>query len=177
MADQNNPWDTTPAADSAAQSADAWGTPAAAPTDGGGADWLTSTPAPNVEHFNILDPFHKTGNGRDRLGRYPFPPPLPGCARSGGLYPQRFPATAAGDARACGNYRFRPDSLADFRCRNGRGDAGFTDCYRRDRRMVAGNGDFGAGVNRPAILYCHRFAAGDLAGKKPTGSKNHPSTA
>ncbi|WP_185160949.1 hypothetical protein, partial [Shigella flexneri] len=26
MADQNNPWDTTPAADSAAQSADAWGT-------------------------------------------------------------------------------------------------------------------------------------------------------
>lgn len=33
---------------------------AAAPTDGGGADWLTSTPAPNVEHFNILDPFHKT---------------------------------------------------------------------------------------------------------------------
>lgn len=60
MADQNNPWDTTPAADSAAQSADARGTPAAAPTDGGGADWLTSTPAPNVEHFNILDPFHKT---------------------------------------------------------------------------------------------------------------------
>lgn len=60
MADQNNPWDTTPAADSAAQSANAWGTPATAPTDGGGADWLTSTPAPNVEHFNILDPFHKT---------------------------------------------------------------------------------------------------------------------
>lgn len=46
MADQNNPWDTTPAADSAAQSADAWGTPTTAPTDGGGADWLTSTPAP-----------------------------------------------------------------------------------------------------------------------------------
>lgn len=41
MADQNNPWDTTPAADSAAQSADAWGTPTTAPTDGGGADWLT----------------------------------------------------------------------------------------------------------------------------------------
>lgn len=36
------------------------GTPTTAPTDGGGADWLTSTPAPNVEHFNILDPFHKT---------------------------------------------------------------------------------------------------------------------
>ena len=29
MADQNNPWDTTPAADSAAQSADAWGKPTA----------------------------------------------------------------------------------------------------------------------------------------------------
>jgi glycine betaine/proline transport system permease protein len=26
MADQSNPWDTAPAADSAAQSADAWGT-------------------------------------------------------------------------------------------------------------------------------------------------------
>ena len=76
MADQNNPWDTTPAADSAAQSADAWGTPTTAPTDGGGADWLTSTPAPNVEHFNILDPFHKTGC-------YPFPSRLPGRARSG----------------------------------------------------------------------------------------------
>lgn len=36
------------------------GTLTTAPTDGGGADWLTSTPAPNVEHFNILDPFHKT---------------------------------------------------------------------------------------------------------------------
>ncbi len=60
MADQNNPWDTTPAADSAVQSADAWGTPATAPPDGGGADWLTSTPAPNVEHFNIHYPFHKT---------------------------------------------------------------------------------------------------------------------
>ena len=45
MADQNNPWDTTPAADSAAQSADAWGTPATAPTDGGGADWARGLPA------------------------------------------------------------------------------------------------------------------------------------
>nr|VUD33920.1 L-proline glycine betaine ABC transport system permease protein ProW [Raoultella sp. NCTC 9187] len=60
MADQSNPWDTAPAADSAAQSADAWGTPAAAPADGGGADWLTSAPAPQPEHFNIMDPFHKT---------------------------------------------------------------------------------------------------------------------
>ncbi|STE49450.1 glycine betaine/L-proline ABC transporter permease [Escherichia coli] len=90
MADQNNPWDTTPAADSAAQSADAWGTPTTAPTDGGGADWLTSTPAPNVEHFNILDPFHKTLIPLDSWvtegidwGRYPFPSRLPGRARSG----------------------------------------------------------------------------------------------
>lgn len=60
MADQSNPWDTAPAADSAAQSADAQGTPASAPTDGGGADWLNSAPAPQPEHFNIMDPFHKT---------------------------------------------------------------------------------------------------------------------
>ena len=60
MADQTNPWGTTEAADSAAQSADAWGsTPA--PADGGGAaDWLNSAPAPAPEHFNIMDPFHKT---------------------------------------------------------------------------------------------------------------------
>ncbi|HBX15637.1 MAG TPA: hypothetical protein DEF92_23180, partial [Leclercia adecarboxylata] len=83
MADQSNPWGTTDAADNAAQSADAWGStpatpapgadsaaqsadawgssPAApAPTDGGTADWLTSAPAPEPEHFNIMDPFHKT---------------------------------------------------------------------------------------------------------------------
>jgi CBS domain-containing protein len=45
MADQSNPWDTAPAADSAAQSADAWGHHPRAPTDGGGADWL---PAPRA---------------------------------------------------------------------------------------------------------------------------------
>ena len=60
MADQSNPWDTAPAADSAAQSADAWGTSTPAPTNGGGADWLSSAPAPQPEHFNILDPFHNT---------------------------------------------------------------------------------------------------------------------
>ncbi|HEY2451717.1 MAG TPA: glycine betaine/L-proline ABC transporter permease ProW [Scandinavium sp.] len=60
MTDQSNPWATTPAADSAAQSADAWGTPSAAPAQNGGADWLHSAPAPKEEHFNILDPFHKT---------------------------------------------------------------------------------------------------------------------
>ena len=84
MADQSNPWGTTEAADSAAQSADAWGsTPA--PADGGGAaDWLNNAPAPAPEHFNIMDPFHKTliprqlGNGGDRLGGYPFPSRLPG---------------------------------------------------------------------------------------------------
>ena len=75
MADQNNPWDTTPAADSAVQSADAWGTPATAPTDGGGADWLTSTPAPNVEHFNILDPLP----GVRRPARPVTPVPRTGC--------------------------------------------------------------------------------------------------
>lgn len=46
---------------SGATGGDAWGAPdgghAAA---GGSSDWLNSTPAPQVEHFNILDPFHKT---------------------------------------------------------------------------------------------------------------------
>lgn len=60
MADQSTPWGITEAADNAAQSADAWGSSASAPTDGGGANWLTSTPAPAPEHFNIMDPFHKT---------------------------------------------------------------------------------------------------------------------
>ena len=60
MADQNNPWQSAPATDSAAQSADAWGGGAAAPADSGSADWLNSAPAPAPEHFNIMDPFHKT---------------------------------------------------------------------------------------------------------------------
>jgi len=60
MADQSNPWASAPATDSAAQSADAWGTPTDAPASGGGADWLNSAPAPKPEHFDILDPFHKT---------------------------------------------------------------------------------------------------------------------
>ena len=63
MADQSNPWGTTEAADAAqstaTQSADAWGSSAPAPTDGGSADWLNSAP-PAPEHFNIMDPFHKT---------------------------------------------------------------------------------------------------------------------
>lgn len=60
MADQNNPWDTGAADTSAAaNSADAWGSPTPAP-DSGSADWLNSAPAPQPEHFNILDPFHKT---------------------------------------------------------------------------------------------------------------------
>ena len=60
MADQSNPWDTAPAAESAAPSADAWSTPSGTPADSGSADWLTSAPAPAPEHFNIMDPFHKT---------------------------------------------------------------------------------------------------------------------
>ncbi|EPY4773793.1 glycine betaine/L-proline ABC transporter permease ProW, partial [Klebsiella quasipneumoniae] len=61
MADQTNPWDSAPATDNAAQAADAWGgASTAAPTNGGGADWLHSAPAPQPEQFNIMDPFHKT---------------------------------------------------------------------------------------------------------------------
>ena len=61
-----DPWGS-PADASAAPadggSADAWGSPA--PTGGHDAaasssDWLNSAPAPQAEHFNILDPFHKT---------------------------------------------------------------------------------------------------------------------
>ncbi|QKJ88319.1 glycine betaine/L-proline ABC transporter permease ProW [Paramixta manurensis] len=66
----SNPWGSAPAqADSASSSSnaggasDAWGSPA---SSGGhdaaanGSDWLNSAPAPQAEHFNILDPFHKT---------------------------------------------------------------------------------------------------------------------
>jgi glycine betaine/proline transport system permease protein len=75
MSEQNNPWGsagaTEQAADAANQApnngadagsaADAWGAPAQTPQDGGGgADWLNSAPAPQPEHFNIMDPFHHT---------------------------------------------------------------------------------------------------------------------
>lgn len=60
MADQTNPWDTAQVADTTAQTADAWGTPAGVATDGGSTDWLNSAPAPAPEHFSLLDPFHKT---------------------------------------------------------------------------------------------------------------------
>jgi glycine betaine/proline transport system permease protein len=65
MSDASNPWDTGSAAadttNQAASSADAWGGQAAStPATSGGADWLNSAPAPQPEHFNILDPFHNT---------------------------------------------------------------------------------------------------------------------
>ncbi len=139
MADQNNPWDTTPAADSAAQSADARGTPATAPTDGGGADWLTSTPAPNVEHFNILDPFHKTlipldswvTEGIDWVVTH-FRPVFGACAF-------RLITSSTVSSNCCWvcplrwRLSFSLSSPANFRCRNGRGDTGFADCHRRNR--------------------------------------------
>ncbi|QGU86569.1 glycine betaine/L-proline ABC transporter permease ProW [Erwinia sorbitola] len=84
----SNPWDTsttqnaapagnTPADNSPAMtSSDPWGSPTDAATSQpatdaatGGAghdavssssDWLNSAPAPQAEHFSILDPFHKT---------------------------------------------------------------------------------------------------------------------
>lgn len=74
----SNPWETsttsgtTPdASQSAAGSSDPWGTPDGAATSqpdaavgstghdaAASGDWLNSAPAPQVEHFNILDPFH-----------------------------------------------------------------------------------------------------------------------
>lgn len=42
-------------------SADAWGSPSGGhDVAASGSDWLNSTPTPQAEHFNILDPFHKT---------------------------------------------------------------------------------------------------------------------
>jgi len=41
--------------------ADAWGTPAGGhDAAASGSDWLSAAPAPQPEHFNLLDPFHKT---------------------------------------------------------------------------------------------------------------------
>lgn len=62
-ATSSDPWSTGAAAPSDAGGADAWGSAA---QSGGhdaaasGSDWLSSAPAPEPEHFNLLDPFHKT---------------------------------------------------------------------------------------------------------------------
>ncbi len=65
-----DPWATAPVDagaaptnDAAANAGDAWSsTPAPAAHDAAasGTDWLNSAPAPAPEHFNIMDPFHKT---------------------------------------------------------------------------------------------------------------------
>ena len=145
MADQSNPWGTTEAADSAAQSADAWGsTPA--PADGGGAaDWLNSAPAPAPEHFNIMDPFHKTlipldswvTEGIDWVVthfRPVFRDPHPG-----GLHPERLPAADAGHARAGGDYPVLADRMAVRQRGYGDRHADLPDCHRRDWRVVSGD--------------------------------------
>ena len=64
-----NPWDSSAPVDNTpapvASGSDAWGTDAAASTGSGhdapvGSDWLNSAPAPQADHFSLLDPFHKT---------------------------------------------------------------------------------------------------------------------
>lgn len=60
MAEQSNPWASASTTESAANAADAWSAPSATPADNAGADWLNSAPAPQAEHFNIMDPFHNT---------------------------------------------------------------------------------------------------------------------
>ncbi len=68
MSNAANPWDASGAttdaasnaASNAASSADAWGSPASSGSSSGAADWLNSAPAPKPEHFNFMDPFHKT---------------------------------------------------------------------------------------------------------------------
>ncbi|MBY4839220.1 glycine betaine/L-proline ABC transporter permease ProW [Pantoea sp. DY-5] len=71
-ASSSDPWASGGAApaDSSSGSADAWGDPSAASSGGHDAasnaasssssDWLSSAPAPAPEHFNLMDPFHKT---------------------------------------------------------------------------------------------------------------------
>ncbi|WP_336768707.1 glycine betaine/L-proline ABC transporter permease ProW [Pantoea endophytica] len=70
-ASSSDPWASGGAApaDSSSGSADAWGDPSAASSGGHAAgsnaassssDWLSSAPAPAPEHFNLMDPFHKT---------------------------------------------------------------------------------------------------------------------
>ncbi len=73
-ASSSDPWSsgsTSAPADSASSSgsADAWGDPAAASSGGheaassaasSSSDWLSAAPALAPEHFNIMDPFHKT---------------------------------------------------------------------------------------------------------------------
>lgn len=67
-ASSSDPWgtqtDTSPAQtapDAATRGGDAWGTtPAGGHDAAASGDWLNSAPAPQVEHFNILDPFHTT---------------------------------------------------------------------------------------------------------------------
>ncbi|WP_336755789.1 glycine betaine/L-proline ABC transporter permease ProW [Pantoea sp. USHLN298] len=64
----SNPWDTASAAPASSQAApatsggaDAWGAPDGSTTpDAASSDWLHSAPAAQPEHFNLLDPFHKT---------------------------------------------------------------------------------------------------------------------
>ncbi len=117
-----------------------WGTPATAPTDGGGADWLTSTPAPNVEHFNILDPFHKTlipldswvTEGIDWVVTH-FRPVFRGVRVPVDYILNGFQQLLLGMPAPVAIIVFALIALADFRGRNGRGDAGFADCHRRNR--------------------------------------------
>ena len=70
-AGSSNPWSTaapsdggasSAPADTASSSGDAWGGAAGGhdAAAASGSDWLNSAPTPKVEHFNILDPFHKT---------------------------------------------------------------------------------------------------------------------
>ncbi|MGB9096267.1 glycine betaine/L-proline ABC transporter permease ProW [Erwinia sp.] len=69
----SDPWSTAAPSDGGGASSaptdaaptgggDAWGTPSGGhdAAAASGSDWLNSAPAPKVEHFNILDPFHKT---------------------------------------------------------------------------------------------------------------------
>ena len=179
MADQSNPWDTAPAADSAAQSADAWGTSTPAPADGGGADWLSSAPAPQQEHFNIMDPFHKTlipldswvTHGIDWVVMH-FRPIFQGIRVPVDYILSAFQQLLLGMPAPVAIIIF---SLIAWQISSIGMGADFADRHRRYRRLVAGDGNPGAGADRAAVLYADRPAAWDMAGAEPAGGEDYPS--
>ena len=182
MADQSNPWGTTEAADSAAQSADAWGsTPA--PADGGGAaDWLNSAPAPAPEHFNIMDPFHKTLIPLDSWVTEGSTGSLPTSVRCSGIripvdyILNGFQQLMLGMPAPVAIILF---SLIAWQF----GSAGMGIATLILLIAIGAIGAWSqamitrAGADRPAVLRGDRPADGDLAGAQPPGRENYPPAA
>jgi CBS domain-containing protein len=182
MADQSNPWDTTEGGGQRCAirrcvghhaSADRWRRCRLA----------EQRPAPAPEHFNIMDPFHKTlipldswvTDGIDWVVMH-FRPVFQGIRVPVDYILSAFqqlmlgmPAPVAIILFSLIAWQFPASAWARH--------ADFADCHRRYRRLVAGDGHPGAGADRPAVLYADRPAAGDLAGAQPAGGENYSSAA